>query len=563
MSSKRLKKVLVIDDSADYRKLLLNFFNKAYPDSEIVEFNPESGKPAESFPWQEYDLIILDYDLGKGGNGLEWLRNYKTSDTFPATLMLTAHGDEEIVVNAMRFGAQGFLRKSGLTKSALVESIEKALQIYREERKFSSTTNIRVHIFNKERFLRSLQEIQKNDCILLIEIDKYNDLQEQLGIFGSDDFINFVTDSISRFMEGTNHHASMARIGDSVIALLIKKIPGMDKIETLAKNLCRHFDELKYSHDGKPVEFSFNTGLTIINEDNINLNLLLEKVEQACRQSRQERSNSFAINRYSEQVTPAIDDEIRNEILVAFNDENIQPLFQTLVNVSGNNSPVFSELYQVRSHLVGPDNNEFSAKKFIPILKQHDLLKRYDRWMIRYCIKALSEMQLSDDQKIGIFIPLSDYSFTDNKLTDWMDKALALAGSLELATSLIFEFNAGRFLEKARATKLQINKLRIKQGSAIALSGIEDPSTLEKCLSQEKFDFIIFSPEYAGENGMDHGTLQEIAALCQRYKTLSVASKISTGESLASSASAGIDYVLGHFVQPPMEKIIPTEQVEM
>jgi len=558
-----MKKVLVIDDSTDYRKLLLNFFNKAYPDSEIVEFDPESGKPAESFPWHDYDLVILDYDLGKGGNGLEWLRNYKTSDSFPATLMLTAHGDEEIVVKAIRFGAQGFLRKSGLTKSALVESIGKALKKHHEEKKFSSTTNIRVHIFNKERFLKSLQDIQKGDCILLIEIDKYNALQEELGIFGSDDFINFVTDSISQFMEETNHHASMTRIGDSVIALLIKKIPGNDNVEDLARKLCRQFDELKYLHNGTLLEFSFNTGLTLINEDKIDLNVLLEKVEQACRKSRHDEGNSFTINSYGEYIAPATDDEIRNEILTAFNDENIQPLFQTLVNVSGANNPVFSELYQVRSHLIGPDNHELSAKKFIPVLKQQDLLKRYDRWMIRYCIKVLSELQLADNQKFGIFIPLSDYSFTDNKLTDWMDKALALAGSLELATSLIFEFNAGRFLEKARATKLQINKLRVKQGASIALSGIEDLATLDKCLSQEKFDFVIFSPEHTGDNGMDQGTLQEIATLCQRHKTLSVASKISTGECLASSASAGIDFVLGHFVQPPMERIIPTEQVEV
>jgi hypothetical protein len=29
------------------------------------------------------------------------------------------------------------------------------------------------------------------------------------------------------------------------------------------------------------------------------------------------------------------------------------------------------------------------------------------------------------------------------------------------------------------------------------------------------------------------------------------------------SASAGVDYVLGHFVQPPMENIVHTEEVEV
>lgn len=51
--------------------------------------------------------------------------------------------------------------------------------------------------------------------------------------------------------------------------------------------------------------------------------------------------------------------------------------------------------------------------------------------------------------------------------------------------------------------------------------------------------------------------------MAKEHNALTVAGKIESGDYLGMSASAGVDYVLGYFVQPPMENIVAAEIVEV
>ena len=100
MSEKELKKILLLDDSADYRNLIKLFIKKLLPEIDIVEHDPlTQGIPEENFNWGEYDVLLLDFDLTiPGVTGLDILqKNHKRQD-FPATIMLTGAGTEEIAL---------------------------------------------------------------------------------------------------------------------------------------------------------------------------------------------------------------------------------------------------------------------------------------------------------------------------------------------------------------------------------------------------------------------------------------------------------------------------------
>ncbi|MSP97329.1 MAG: response regulator [Betaproteobacteria bacterium] len=48
--------------------------------------------------------------LGRG-DGLEWLRDFKTRSDCPPVIFLTGAGNEVIAVRAMKYGAADYLRK--------------------------------------------------------------------------------------------------------------------------------------------------------------------------------------------------------------------------------------------------------------------------------------------------------------------------------------------------------------------------------------------------------------------------------------------------------------------
>jgi CheY-like chemotaxis protein/tRNA A-37 threonylcarbamoyl transferase component Bud32 len=116
-------KVLIIDDDEDLRNLLAHYIRQEWPQADVEEFDPLVREmPDEKFAFGDYDLVILDYMLGRG-DGLEWLQEFKKRSDCPPVLFLTGAGNEIIAVRAMKAGASDYQRKQELTRDRLITSI--------------------------------------------------------------------------------------------------------------------------------------------------------------------------------------------------------------------------------------------------------------------------------------------------------------------------------------------------------------------------------------------------------------------------------------------------------
>ncbi|MFY9315492.1 MAG: protein kinase [Burkholderiales bacterium] len=116
-------KVLIIDDDEDLRNILALHLKKEWPELQVEQFDPlERDMPDAAFPLGSYDVVILDYMLGRG-DGLEWLEQFKKRADCPPVMFLTGAGNEVIAVRAMKLGADDYQRKQELTREKLVTSI--------------------------------------------------------------------------------------------------------------------------------------------------------------------------------------------------------------------------------------------------------------------------------------------------------------------------------------------------------------------------------------------------------------------------------------------------------
>jgi DNA-binding NarL/FixJ family response regulator/tRNA A-37 threonylcarbamoyl transferase component Bud32 len=116
-------KVLIIDDDEDLRTLLEHFIKDQWPDAEVEQFDPqERDMPDAGFPLGRYDVMILDYMLGRG-DGLQWLAQFKKRHDCPPVLFLTGAGNEIIAVRAMKAGADDYQRKQELSRERFISAI--------------------------------------------------------------------------------------------------------------------------------------------------------------------------------------------------------------------------------------------------------------------------------------------------------------------------------------------------------------------------------------------------------------------------------------------------------
>src|ERR1041385_7219491 len=116
-------RILIIDDDVDLRSLIAHYVRQRWETAEVEEYDPLSLPiPDASFPLGKYDVVILDYMLGRG-DGLDWLAKLKQRADCPKILFLTGAGNEIIAVRAMKAGADDYQRKQELTREKLINSL--------------------------------------------------------------------------------------------------------------------------------------------------------------------------------------------------------------------------------------------------------------------------------------------------------------------------------------------------------------------------------------------------------------------------------------------------------
>ncbi len=134
-------KFLIIDDHADYRRLVSHHLAVRWPDAVIREYDPLlSGRLPAAFSGAGNDVILLGHPCN-GGDFLDWLRQFRSLPRFPPVIVL-GDGEESQVVAAIRAGAEDYVGKPRLTHLRLTMVIEAALEAgARRERSIPGITN--------------------------------------------------------------------------------------------------------------------------------------------------------------------------------------------------------------------------------------------------------------------------------------------------------------------------------------------------------------------------------------------------------------------------------------
>jgi len=118
---------LIIDDDADYRRVLRYHLEVEWPDATIQEYQPSSaGSLTQAFPLADLDIVLLGYPLLHEEN-LALLRTLRARSGCPPVILFAANGDEFLAVDAMKAGAADYFPKSRLTHMRLVSSVRSLL----------------------------------------------------------------------------------------------------------------------------------------------------------------------------------------------------------------------------------------------------------------------------------------------------------------------------------------------------------------------------------------------------------------------------------------------------
>jgi DNA-binding NtrC family response regulator len=141
-------KILIVDDNEDLLKAAKMFLKRHFAQVDI-EKNPEAIPALLNN--EDYDVILLDMnftkDVSSGSEGYYWLEKILQLDPSSVVVLITAYGDVQMAVKAIKAGATDFVLKPW-ENDKLLATLFSAMRL-RESRDEVETLKIKNHEINQ------------------------------------------------------------------------------------------------------------------------------------------------------------------------------------------------------------------------------------------------------------------------------------------------------------------------------------------------------------------------------------------------------------------------------
>jgi DNA-binding NtrC family response regulator len=148
MTEQKLGKILIVDDNEDLLKAAKMYLKRHFTQVDI-EKNPESIPTL--LDNEDYDVILLDMnftkDVSSGSEGYYWLEKILRIDPSSVVVLITAYGDVQMAVKAIKAGATDFVLKPWENEK-LLATLFSSMRL-RESRDQVETLTIKNHEINE------------------------------------------------------------------------------------------------------------------------------------------------------------------------------------------------------------------------------------------------------------------------------------------------------------------------------------------------------------------------------------------------------------------------------
>lgn len=538
-------------------------------------YDPEArGRPNTGFDWSAFDVLLLDYRLGENENGLDWLREFKkVGNKFPATILLTAAGSEEVAVRALRFGAHDYLKKQNLNAKRLVESIADAFNVRAAEESISRSLTINASRFSKSYFYGqfdlAFDEAEKGEsrAVILIKVDSYDSLHKSLGVLAMDELARFLANVGTELLRIGRYAPRATRFTDSSIAFLVGGYAGEQGLDGLIGKLTDRIESSPPLIKGSPVPITVSIGVARILSREPGVPGLLEQAEKGAAEAASREGNSYVIastGTTTKMKSGAVDRAGVFDARSAMRENRIQAMFRPITAVSEKSAALgFDEFFEVSPRFIALTGESLPAGPILAALADGTLARLVDRWKIRECVGRLLAGDIPADELPGFLIGLGEVSYNDVNLSRWIGELIRYYGTKKHFKEIVLSVTPDVLMRNPKAIVALMEHLKSKHAFRFALDGVDDPALCKVCFTNYTFDLVILTDALVQKLIKSPPKNEELGKIVSvKGDALMLARGIEDANGLHSVISAGVDLVQGDFVAPEQEEIDAASGIE-
>ncbi|MEH0740447.1 EAL domain-containing protein [Vibrio cholerae] len=389
-------KILIIDDDTIDRIAAIRTLRDTDLPIQVIDEATTAHEGLKMALANKYDVILLDYQLPPS-NGIEVLMQLRSVSDFSTSIVMLSHSnDEELALSCIEVGAQDFIMKKEITASRLRRAIVIATERYYLEQQIQakhtelkrmaeedSLTGLSNRYFFDETLKKALliaSRSKKPLMLLLIDLDKFKDINDSLGHVVGDAVLRHVAQRLSHCSRKSDY---LCRIGGDEFAIIIQNLEMKNHVHLLVQRLLKAFEE-PIIVDSHSIDMTISIGIASAPECATNSVDLTKCADIALYRAKDQGRNQAQY--YSKAFHNLIEKRIRieNDLKRAIqNDEfelYFQPQFDRNANLVG--AEALLRWNHKKLGIVSPTD-------FIPIAEESHLMIEIGHWVFRAAFDQL------------------------------------------------------------------------------------------------------------------------------------------------------------------------------
>lgn len=268
---------------------------------------------------------------------------------------------------------------------------------------FDVLTGLPNRQFCLDTIYEELELARNNDGILplfVLGLDHFKEVNGTLGHLVGDKILKLAASRLTKLVRNFDF---IARLGSDEFAIILKDIPNMDVVKTVAENIVEGFQN-PFSVEDYEVIVSASVGISVYpHDDALNPLLMFQKADTALHASKAKGRGTYTIfsSEMDEQVLTRMN--IRSDMVGALENDEFNLVFQPIVDAQTGKVVCAESLIRWTS----PSRGFVPPDKFIPIAEETGYIADIGLWVLDTACKELKKWHDNGFPELYISVNLS------------------------------------------------------------------------------------------------------------------------------------------------------------
>jgi diguanylate cyclase (GGDEF)-like protein len=393
-----------------------------------------------------------------------------------------------------------------------------------------------------EQALHAAQHDRTHAAILMMDLDRFKEINDTLGHFNGDRLLKQVAARLQGIMQET---ATVARLGGDEFAILLPKILVVKDATEVARKIGKAL-QAPFGLEGLKLDVQASIGIAVYPEHGSDADTLLQRVDVAMYMAKQEKTGYIVYDSKHDKHSPhrlTLMGELRH----AIESDELVLYYQPKATIKTGEITEVEALVRWQH----PQHDLMPPDEFIPLAERTGLIKPLTIWVLNHALRQHSIWK-EQGLDIGVAVNMSAHGLLDLELPDLI--AGVLASHNATPNRLVLEITETSIMvDQERA--LQILTRLADMGVRLSIddfgtgySSLAYLSKLPVCEIKIDKSFVMDMNENEKHAMIVRATID----LAHNLGLEVIAEGTCTKEIFAQLESLDCDAAQGHYISPPI-----------